>query len=375
MDKVFAILLAGGLSERMGYNKLLTLLNGKTPIERALEAINAGKNKPVMTIIAASEDCAFAAEKLAGSYDNVTITRGGNTRGESARNALAMLYNEQGVVAIHDAARCLLTPAVFDDAVDCARLYGCGVAAIPVRDTLREADGTAVPREMLYAIQTPQAFDLVRIREAYERAAKQNREYTDDLGAWLAAGYRAHYSAGNIINQKLTYPEDLAFFSGAVRKSSRIGMGEDTHRLVEGRRLVLGGVEIPYDKGLLGHSDADVLTHAVVDALLGAAAMGDIGRHFPDTDDRYKNICSLEILAQTAKMIFDAGYAVGNIDATVTAQRPRLSAYVEDMRKNYARVLACDINKINIKATTTEGMNDEGRGLCVTARAVCMLQE
>jgi len=373
MDKIFAVLLAGGASERMGFNKLLLPINGKSALERSLEAMLGSKNKPHRTVIAASGDCAQEAERLSRLYDGVTVAHGGATRGASARNALGMLYDDQGVVAIHDAARSLLSPEVFDSAVNSALAYGCGVAAIPVRDTLRDAEGNAVPREGLYAVQTPQAFNLARIRAAYEKAAKEGREYTDDLGVWLATGYPAHYSKGDIVNQKLTYPEDVAFFALASYKGARIGMGEDTHRLVEGRKLVLGGVEIPFEKGLLGHSDADALTHAVIDALLGAAALGDIGAHFPDTDGAYRDIRSLELLAQTARLIDAAGYTLGNIDATVTAQRPKLAPFIGQMRENIAETLGCGVAPVSVKATTTEGMNDEGRGLCITARAICML--
>ena len=373
MDKVYAVLLAGGSSERMGFNKLLIPINGKTAIERSLEAMLGSKSKPCRTIIAASAACAQEAERLAHMYDSVAVTHGGTTRGASARNALDALYDDQGVVAIHDAARSLLSAHVFDAAVNSARIYGCGVAAIPVRDTLRDADGNVVAREGLYAVQTPQAFNLARIREAYEKAANESREYTDDLGVWLAAGHRAHYAKGDIVNQKLTYPEDVAFFTLASNKETRIGMGEDTHRLADGRKLILGGVEIPFEKGLLGHSDADALTHAIIDALLGAAALGDIGAHFPDTDSAYRDIRSLELLERTAHLIDAAGFIPCNIDVTVTAQRPKLASYIALMRENIAQTLGCDVSRVSVKATTTEGMNDEGRGLCITARAVCML--
>lgn len=138
---------------------------------------------------------------------------------------------------------------------------------------------------------------------------------------------------------------------------------------------MLGGVEIPYEKGLLGHSDADALAHAVTDALLGAAALGDIGGHFPDTDGRYKDIRSLELLARTAGLLRERGYAVGNVDATITAERPKLAPHIGEMRNNIARTLGCDVSRVSVKATTGEGMNDEGRGNCITARAVCTIAD
>ena len=154
----------------------------------------------------------------------------------------------------------------------------------------------------------------------------------------------------------------------------RIGCGEDTHILTENRKLILGGVDIPYEKGLLGHSDADVLLHAVTDALLGAAALGDIGRHFPDTDERYRGISSLTLLSAAYEKIRSAGYAVGNIDATIIAQRPKLAPYIDAMRANIATALGVSTAAVSVKATTTEGMNAEGRSECISARAVACLR-
>ena len=154
----------------------------------------------------------------------------------------------------------------------------------------------------------------------------------------------------------------------------RIGYGYDVHRLVPGRALVLGGVTVPFEKGLLGHSDADVLTHAVMDALLGAAALGDIGRHFPDTDAQYKDICSMELLAYAAKLVSEAGYVIGNVDATVIAQKPRLAPYIETMRENLARAMGCEVARVSVKAKTAEGLNAEGEGQCISARACALLK-
>ena len=153
----------------------------------------------------------------------------------------------------------------------------------------------------------------------------------------------------------------------------RVGLGYDVHRLVEGRPLILGGVEIPHTLGLLGHSDADVLVHAIMDALLGAAALGDIGKHFPDTDEQYKGISSMKLLSRVGELILEAGYVVENIDATVIAQRPRLRPYIEQMEKNIAGVLGLDVGQINIKATTEEGLGFSGREEGIAAQAICAL--
>ena len=160
-----------------------------------------------------------------------------------------------------------------------------------------------------------------------------------------------------------------------MKSNIRIGQGYDVHKLVEGRRLILGGVDIPYEKGLLGHSDADVLVHAVMDALLGAAALGDIGRHFPDNSDDYKNISSLILLDKVFHLLKDKGYTTINIDATVIAQRPKLASHIEDMRKNIANALQCDVDQINIKATTEEGLGFTGTGEGIAAQAVCLIEK
>ena len=155
----------------------------------------------------------------------------------------------------------------------------------------------------------------------------------------------------------------------------RIGMGYDVHRLTEDRKLILGGVDIPYEKGLLGHSDADVLLHAIMDALLGAAALGDIGKHFPDTDPAYKGISSVELLKHVGGLLAEHGYRIGNIDATIIAQRPKMAPHIQAMRENTAKALNIDVDQINIKATTEEGLGFTGEGLGIASNAICMIEK
>ncbi len=154
----------------------------------------------------------------------------------------------------------------------------------------------------------------------------------------------------------------------------RIGLGYDVHRLVENRKLILGGVEIPYDKGLLGHSDADVLLHAIIDSLLGACALGDIGKHFPDTDNTFKGISSIALLQETGNLVFKAGYLINNIDATIIAQKPKMLPHIENMRENISAALAIDINKINIKATTEEGLGFTGEMLGISSQSIASVE-
>lgn len=378
MSDKYAVILAGGSSKRMGENKLLLRPGGVSVLERAVRAFAFSREGFALTVIAAGCGCMDEAQRLTGIYPRTLAVPGGDTRGASVLNALRALSGRSGVVCIHDAARCLVTDGVISASVACAEEFGCGVAAIPVRDTLRASNGRLTEREGLYSVQTPQAFDLTRILAAYEKAAAAGGEHTDDLGVWLAAGGESHFSKGDIMNQKLTYASDMPFFMNACGGdicTVRTGIGEDTHALVPGRPLILGGADIAYEKGLIGHSDADALTHAVIDAMLGAAAMGDIGRMFPDSDPEYSGICSLKLLNAAAKALFEADFAIVNIDATVTAERPKLAPYIAAMRENLAGTLNIDPALVSVKATTAEGMNAEGRGECITARAVCTVQK
>jgi len=219
-------------------------------------------------------------------------------------------------------------------------------------------------------MQTPQTFRFERIKTAYD--AGDLSGVTDDCALYIAAGYepRFVYTDGEAANRKLTTGEDWQL---ALAAYARFGTGYDTHRLVEGRRLILGGVEIPFEKGLLGHSDADVLTHAVIDALLGAAGLGDIGRLFPDTDAAYAGADSIALLEEAVRRIEAIRLRVAHVDATVICERPRIKPHAERMRARLAGAMHVPPESVSVKATTTEGMNDEGRGLCISASAVASL--
>lgn len=373
----YAAILAAGSSARMGKDKLALSFGGKSTVRLSLEAFYDCPVKPAGIIIAGSNANLAALEVLAGEYKNVYVIPGGASRGQSAHNcvrkAAQLAQGRRALIAIHDAARCLADSGTIMRALNCAAEHGSGIAAIPVRDTLRRSDGQTVPRDGLFAMQTPQCFDLAEIASAYDQSSANGYNETDDCAVYQAYIKKPCFSAGSLINQKLTYEDDTPFFAAVKGAPMRIGYGEDTHALAEGRRLVLGGVDIPYEKGLLGHSDADVLLHAITDALLGAAALGDIGRHFPDTEEIYSGISSVALLCFAYEKIRAKGLRANNIDATIIAQRPKLAGYIEQMRRNIAGALGLDIEAVSIKATTTEGMNAEGRGECISARAVCTI--
>ena len=366
-----AILLAAGSSQRMGgVDKMLLRIGGMTPIERCVRAFCPFVDSIVIAFSPSTEDAAKRAAEL--SSVPVRLVPGGARRQDSVLNAV--MAADADIVAIHDAARCLVTGEIIERAVSCAAEHGSGVAAIRMRDTVRRADtGATVPRDGLVLMQTPQCFDRERLLSAYEMA---EGEYTDDAAIWTELYGPVRLTEGGMENQKLTEAGDIPFFerlAGRERVSMRIGIGEDTHRLVEGRKLVLGGVEIPFRLGLLGHSDADVLVHAVIDAMLGALALGDIGSHFPDSDPAYKDISSLILLERANALIGERGYRVSNIDATVTAQEPKLKPYIPEMRKKTADALGVGVESVSIKATTPEHLGPEGNLEGITVRAVACL--
>lgn len=373
---VCAILLAAGSSLRMGadengvaINKMLLDISGADPISRCAAAFDGLVQEMVIVVSEATRETAERAARL--SRVPVRIVLGGARRQDSVLNGISATGCD--IVAIHDCARCMVTGEVISAAIKSAAECGSGAAAVRVRDTIRRAEtGETVDREGLVLMQTPQCFDRSMLLDAY---AKAEGTFTDDAAVWRECYGSIALTEGSAANQKLTEYGDIAFFrryTGGSRM--RIGIGEDTHRLTEGRKLILGGVEIPFRLGLLGHSDADALIHAVIDAMLGAAALGDIGRHFPDKDPQYKDISSLVLLKKTGEMLEKNGYAVSNVDAVVTAQQPKLAPYIDEMRKNIADALPhAGIENVSVKATTPEGLGPEGNLESITARAVACI--
>jgi 2-C-methyl-D-erythritol 4-phosphate cytidylyltransferase/2-C-methyl-D-erythritol 2,4-cyclodiphosphate synthase len=373
---VCAILLAAGSSTRMGrgadgarVNKLLMSFGGLTPVERCALAFCRYADEFVIVV---SEDTREAAFRAAERTDKpVRIVAGGERRQDSVLAGITA--TDCDIVAIHDCARFLVSGAVIEEAIASAKEKGSGAAAVNVRDTLRKREeGSIVDRSGLVSMQTPQCFDRSMLLEAYDEVVG---EATDDAAVWQAKFGPVCLTKGSLMNQKLTEAEDVGFFRAMTEGRNgimRIGIGEDTHRLTEGRRLVLGGVEIPFELGLLGHSDADALIHAIIDAMLGAAALGDIGGHFPDKDPAYKDISSLILLEKASGLLEEAGYEVVNIDATITAQQPKLAPYIPEMRKKIAEAISrIGIEDVSIKATTPEGLGPEGSLQSITVRAVC----
>jgi 2-C-methyl-D-erythritol 4-phosphate cytidylyltransferase/2-C-methyl-D-erythritol 2,4-cyclodiphosphate synthase len=325
------------------------------------------ENMPAADLVETCEAIAAACPKPCA------VVQGGATRADSVRNGLAAATGE--LVAIHDAARPFVSESVITAALTAAAETGAAAPAVPVKDTVKVADSSGrvldtPDRATLYAVQTPQCFR----RALYTRAlaavtGEKARLVTDDCSLFELAGLPVRLTEGDYANYKITTKEDLQ-----KEKTMRIGHGYDVHRLVEDRKLIMGGVEIPYEKGLLGHSDADVLLHAVMDAVLGAAALGDIGQHFPDNDPAYKGADSLALTREVARIIAEHGYKVGNIDATILCQRPKLAPHIPAMRRNIADAFGLPVDAVSVKATTEEHLGFTGEGLGIAAHAVALIE-
>lgn len=368
---VTAILVAAGASRRMGFDKLgFHLPDGRTVLETSLATFD--RHPAVTQIVLVAGGNFDVCQALAARCAKPTVVvHGGATRADSVRAGLAEA--EGKLVAIHDAARPFVSGEVITRTLEAAWEFGAAAPAVAVKDTIKIASRGVVlntpDRNTLYAVQTPQCFWRERYLEALDRVQGETASaVTDDCSLFELAGFPVHLVEGEYANTKITTKEDLK-----GETSMRIGHGYDVHRLVEGRKLILGGVEIPYEKGLLGHSDADVLLHAISDALLGAAALGDIGKHFPDTDPRYKGADSLELLRQVGVMLREAGYTVGNIDSTILCQAPKLASHIPAMRQNIASALGIDAGAVSVKATTEEKLGFTGSGEGIAAHAVALI--
>lgn len=367
--RVDAIVLAAGKGTRIGFDKMLYKLKDCTV---AQQSINAFENNPLIDgIIVVAGDNIDKIRPLCSGYKKlVAIVKGGATRAQSVANAMENLTGD-GLVAIHDGARPFVSDKIITDTIKAAAELGAAVPCTKVKDTIKKAKGDFVEqsldRETLFITQTPQVFDLKKYKECSKKYF--NSDITDDAQLFERAGAVVKITQGEYANYKITTIEDIK-----KETKMRIGHGYDVHRLVENRKLIIGGITIPYEKGLLGHSDADVLLHAIMDSLLGALALGDIGKHFPDSDERYKGANSMELLAHVAKLLEENGAEIGNIDSTILCQSPKLALHIPEMRRNIADILKTDIDRVSVKATTEEGLGFTGEGFGISAHSVCILK-
>jgi 2-C-methyl-D-erythritol 4-phosphate cytidylyltransferase/2-C-methyl-D-erythritol 2,4-cyclodiphosphate synthase len=394
--RLYALVPCAGAGVRAGTQrpKQYVPLAGRALVAHTLMALQRVARLHGVMVVLAPDDAVFEREVPDFAGQRAWIVRnGGATRAQSVARGLDALRavgaEDADWVLVHDAARALIQPTWVDRLIDaCQHDEVGGLLALPVADTLKaEVDGraaTTVDRAHKWAAQTPQMFRLGMLRTAL---ARTDDAVTDDASAIEAMGMRPRLVMGDATNIKITWPEDFARAQALLALQStttggttmdaaalRLGEGWDMHALVAGRPLVLGGVSVPHSHGLLAHSDGDALLHAIIDALFGAAALGDIGRHFPDTDAAFKGADSVALLSEAAQRVRAAGFQIVNVDSTIVAQAPKLAPYIDAMRERIAAALALDVARVNVKAKTAEKMGPVGEGRAIEARAVCLLQ-
>ena len=364
-------------------------VEGEPVLAHTLRAIDAATLVDEIILSTRTECLAEMAElcQKCSLQKPVRVVVGGETRTHSVLAAALEANEKARLIAVHDGARPLIRPEQIDELIRFGERTYAAAPAVPVKDTIKQAkggNGKTVPegcmventpdRSTLYAVQTPQCFDRAAYLEALDELDEASaRLVTDDCSLFELTGRPVELVQGDYANIKITTREDLPRAENGGKKM-RIGHGYDVHRLVEGRKLILGGVEVPYEKGLLGHSDADVLAHAVMDAVLGAAALGDIGQHFPDTAEEYAGADSLMLARRVAEIMTEHGWRIENIDATILCQRPKLAPHIPAMRAKLAEAFGMPVDAVSVKATTEEHLGFTGEGLGIAAHAVALIE-
>jgi 2-C-methyl-D-erythritol 4-phosphate cytidylyltransferase/2-C-methyl-D-erythritol 2,4-cyclodiphosphate synthase len=366
MGRNVALIVAAGSGSRAGGEvpKQYRKVAGKALLAHAIDHFAHPRIEAVQVVIGAGQEAAYA--EAVGDRPLPAPLIGGATRRDSVANGLAALGNAE-IVLIHDAARPFLPGAVIDRLLDALEEHDGAIPALPVVDTLTMWTGEAVDRDALVRVQTPQAFRLDAIRAAH--AAWAGGEPTDDAQIARAAGLDVVLVAGDPALEKMTYEADFAR-AEASRLAPRTGAGFDVHAFGPGDHVWLGGIRIPHDRGLQGHSDADVALHALTDALLGAIAAGDIGDHFPPSDPRWKGAPSSLFLEHARDLVAAAGGRLVHADMTIICEGPRIGPHRDAMRRLVAGLLRLPVARISVKATTTERLGFTGRNEGIAAQAV-----
>ena len=418
---VSAIIAAGGRGQRFGgpVPKQLLSIDGRSVLERSIELFLTHPEIDEVVVALPEELVADPPAYLRGPRKPIRVVAGGARRQDSVLNAFRAVATESEFIVIHDAARPLATAGLISRTIAAAVESGAALAAMPARDTVKRATtqsppfvGETIPREVVYLAQTPQVFARKVLQDALA-LGEQGADATDEATLAERAGHAVRLVEGEATNIKITTPDDLPVMDAIARAAAdtattgrqgqaghagrvgqdglesreglegrdrqagqtvmRIGTGYDLHRLVEGRPLIIGGVMVPFERGPLGHSDGDVVCHAVTDAVLGAAALGDIGRHFPDTDPQWKDANSVELLRQAVALVRASGFDVLNVDVTVILERPKIKTYVDTMRETIGAAMGMGVAQVSIKGKTNEGVDSVGRGEAIAAHAIALL--
>jgi 2-C-methyl-D-erythritol 4-phosphate cytidylyltransferase/2-C-methyl-D-erythritol 2,4-cyclodiphosphate synthase len=400
---VTAIIAAGGRGERVGspVPKQFLTVGGRELLEHSVNAFLAHPAIDEVIVALPRELSENPPVYLKGSAKRLRIVAGGARRQDSVAAAFRAASKAADIIVVHDAARPFVGADLIARTIAAASESGAALAALQARDTVKRARaqdsaagrpgallvGETLLRDSIYLAQTPQAFR----RTVLEDALALNEEATDEATLAERAGHPVRLVEGEATNIKITTAEDLPVAEAIARahprtgdvravppsapaRTGRAGTGYDLHRLVPGRPLIVGGVAIPSDRGALGHSDADVVCHAVIDAILGAACLGDVGRHFPDSDGQWKDASSLDLLSRAVAMIADQGLEVGNVDVTVVLEAPKIRDYIDAMRLAVARAIGIDAGRVSIKGKTNEGMDAVGRREAIAAHAIALIR-
>lgn len=367
--RTVALVVAAGSGSRVGGDvpKQYRRVGGKALLAHAVDRLAHPRVDAVQVVIGEGQDAAY--RKAIGTRPLPAPILGGATRRQSVRNGLESLGDAERVL-IHDAARPFLPPAVIDRLLDALDDHEGAVPALPVVDTIAGRDGAPVDREAIVRVQTPQAFRAEAIRRAH--SGWSGGEASDDSQIARAAGLSVAIVEGDPALDKLTYEADFARAETAGR-TPRTGFGFDVHALAAGEALWLGGVRVPHERGLKGHSDADVALHALTDAILGALAAGDIGDHFPPSDPRWRGASSSVFLDHARDLVERAGGRIEHVDLTIICEAPRIGPHRAAMRERIAALLQLPVGRISVKATTTERLGFAGRGEGVAAQAVATI--
>jgi 2-C-methyl-D-erythritol 4-phosphate cytidylyltransferase / 2-C-methyl-D-erythritol 2,4-cyclodiphosphate synthase len=389
---VSAILAAGGRGTRLGAatpKQLLTIGN-RSILQRSFDTLDAHDDIHEIVVALPADLTATPPPFLISTRKPVRIVDGGVRRQDSVARAFARTAAKADVIVIHDAARPFASADLFTRVIAAAARGGAAIAALQAQDTVKEATTAAgihvvartISRDSIYLAQTPQAFTRQVLADAILKANTLTAA-TDEAALAERAGHPVRLVDGEAANIKITTEHDLrvsealagrdAPENGSVQPSMRVGTGYDLHRLEPGRKLIIGGVQIPHETGLIGHSDADVLCHAVTDAILGAAAMGDIGRHFPDTDPKWKGADSIELLKRAAEIVRAAGFSIVNVDAVVIAERPKIAPHIDAMRHKLADAMGVGTPAVSVKGKTNETVGALGRNEAIAVHAVAMV--